>query len=137
MVATLNREDEAYRAIEMGELAIDFEGRIWRVAARRWDRWTQQTRSIPCEARRAEKSAGEYLQVRVMIDGVRAHALAHRMVWRHFFGQIPPGMLVNHRNGAKTDNRPANLELVTPSENTTHAIAVLGYRPQLNLPSPG
>lgn len=119
MVATLNREDDAYRAIELGELTIDSEGQVWRVAARRG------TRTIPCTPRRAENFAGKYLQVRVMFDGHRVHALAHRLVWRHVHGQIPPGLTVNHKNGQHTDNRPANLELATPAEQIRHARQVL------------
>lgn len=62
---------------------------------------------------------------------VRAHAhivgMAHRMIWESVHGPIPSGMQINHVNGKKADNRIANLELVTPSENTLHAYR-LGLR---------
>lgn len=133
MVATKFREEEAYRAVEMGELTIDSEGRIWRVAARRGNKWTGGTMVIPCAPRRAENPTGSgYLQVRVMIDYSRAHALAHRMVWRHFHGQIPAGQTINHKNGNRADNHPDNLELATASEQAIHKIRVLGWKPELN-----
>lgn len=47
--------------------------------------------------------------------------LAHRMIWESVHGPIPLGLQINHINGIKTDNRIENLELVTPSENTSHA----------------
>jgi len=47
--------------------------------------------------------------------------MAHRLVWHHFFGLIPGGMCINHKNGIKDDNRPGNLEIVTYSENMSHA----------------
>lgn len=127
MVRALDREMEAYRAVQMGELEIDLEGRIWRVAARRWDRWHKATRTIRCERRRAEKSAGKYLQVRVMFGKQRIHALAHRMVWLHFNGPIPPGLTVNHEDGDTTNNRPDNLTLATYAEQQIHSLHVLGH----------
>lgn len=76
---------------------------------------------------RAENKTGArgYLQVRVMTNGIRVHAMAHRLVWRHFMGEIPAMMLINHKNGIKTDNRLENLEVVTPSENVIHARKIL------------
>lgn len=125
MVASKNREDDAYQAVEMGELEIDRHGRIWRVSARRWNRWHGTTVVIPCEPRRAEHLSGKYLQVRVMFSGVRIHALAHRLVWRHIHGRIPDGLTVNHKNGQHTDNRPQNFELATHVEQSAHARQVL------------
>jgi hypothetical protein len=125
MVYPRNRENELYRAVEMGELTIDDQGRVWRVAARRGDRWGGGAHAIPCTPRRAENLTGKYFQVRVMFDGVRVHALAHRLVWRHFNGPIPEGLTVNHKNGGHTENWPGNLELATYAEQAAHARKVL------------
>jgi hypothetical protein len=56
-----------------------------------------------------------------MTGAKRYHALAHRLVWQHVYGDIPPGMTVNHKNGLKDDNRIENLELSTPSEQVKHS----------------
>lgn len=114
-----HREDDVYWAVQTGELTIDAQGRVWRTSARRGGR------PIPCTPRRAENDTGEYLQVRVMRNGIRYHALAHRLVWRHYRGPIPAGLTVNHKNGVKSDNRLANLELATHSEQQVHARQVL------------
>lgn len=45
----------------------------------------------------------------------------HRVVWMVCHAPIPPGMVVNHRNGRRWDNRFTNLEMATPSDNTRHA----------------
>lgn len=108
-----NRENDVYALVAAGEITIDDSGRCWRVGYRQADRWTKATRLIACSRRRAENKAGRYLQVRAMIDGVRWHALAHRLVWRHFFGPIPEGSTVRHKDGDSTDNHPSNLYLVT------------------------
>lgn len=60
----------------------------------------------------------------IQIDG-RARGLgilsAHRLIWESVNGSIPDGKEINHINGVKVDNRIANLELATRSENILHA----------------
>lgn len=56
----------------------------------------------------------------------------HRLVVEAFIGQIPDGMQVNHKNGVTSDNRVENLEIATPSENTTHGFRTLGRKPVIN-----
>jgi hypothetical protein len=128
MVLPLNREDDVYQAVEIGDLTIDSNGRVWRHASRRRLK-SGVVVVIPCSLRRAENQAVKYLQVRVMVDRERFHSLAHRLVWRHFHGPIPAGLTVNHMNGNWTDNRPENLELATYSEQVRHARHVLRRGP--------
>lgn len=97
------------------------DGTIWRVAEMRSNRWNNELSLRPVTRRRAEHDQGQYLQIRWMTKRVRTYCLAHRLVWLHFHGKIPPGAQINHKNGKKQDNHPANLELVTPSENLRHA----------------
>ena len=123
-------EEIVYQAVKREELTIDNQGRVWRVKERRGDRWRKVAMAVPCTPRRAENDQGQYLQVRVMTNGVRTYCMASRLVWRHFRGSIPLGLTINHINGKKKDNRPANLELATPSQQTRHARGVLGKMSQ-------
>jgi hypothetical protein len=54
--------------------------------------------------------------------------MAHRMVWESFYGPIPEGFEINHKNGNKKDPSLENLEICTPSQNILHAFRVLGKK---------
>lgn len=71
--------------------------------------------------------------VRTMIEWRRYHTGAHRLVWHHFFGPIPAGLTINHKNGTKHDNSPDNLELATMTEQRLHSIHVLNQRTTFQL----
>jgi len=45
----------------------------------------------------------------------------HRFIYECVHGSIPAGHYIDHKNGCKSDNRIANLEAVTPSENMLRA----------------
>lgn len=52
-------------------------------------------------------------------DKKRTHT-AHRFVYEFFKGKVPEGLVVNHKDGDKTNNRITNLEAVTQYENCVH-----------------
>lgn len=107
-------ERQIVALVHAGDFEIDEQGRIWRRAVR----------GRPVARRRGEHDTGTYLMVRAMTGGARVQCMAHRLVWQFLHGDIPDGMVINHRNGMKTDNRPANLEVVSYSDNLRHAHAL-------------
>lgn len=103
--------------IDEGIFEVDALGRVWRLAVKHRGKVTA------IERRRAEYPATNgYLRIRVMVNGIRMRVSAHRVVWRYFNGDIPPGLVVDHENRKRWDNRPENLEPVTQSVNTLRAI---------------
>ncbi len=50
-------------------------------------------------------------------DGVKKELKIHRIIYRHFHGELKPHYVVDHINRHKQDNRPSNLRLVTVAEN--------------------
>jgi len=112
------------KAVESGELKIDKLGKIWRLKVRKGKR-AGGSRLVLVEPRRAEYNTTlGYLQIRNTIDGKRIYGCAHRLVWQYFFGDIPNGLTINHKNGVKGDNKPKNLEVATYSENRKHAFRI-------------
>ena len=67
-----------------------------------------------------------YKRVNLFINGKQSQPLAHRVVYESFFGPIPHGMEINHKNGKRCDNRPENLELLSHAENVRYSKNVLG-----------
>lgn len=51
----------------------------------------------------------------------RTHIATHRIIAKTYLWTPDSKMQVNHKNWIKTDNRPENLEWVSPAENTRHA----------------
>ena len=82
----------------------------------------------------APSRRSKYLCVTLSKDGVRRSALVHRLVIAAFFGDAN-GRDVNHKNGNKDDNRLANLEYCTKSENERHKRAMLASKPGAGTPA--
>ena len=62
-----------------------------------------------------------YLKVNLCKRGVCKTRRIHQLVVESFLGHIPNkfnGLVINHKNFIKTDNRVNNLELITQRENT-------------------
>lgn len=55
---------------------------------------------------------------RIFAAGV--YMQSHRVVWMYAHGPIPPGHVINHRDGNRRNNRIDNLEAVTPRQNVLH-----------------
>ena len=58
-----------------------------------------------------------YLEVCLRNNGKAKTICVHRLVWMAFYGMIPDGMEVNHKNEDKTDNCIFNLNLLTHRQN--------------------
>lgn len=123
MKRTANNEKEFLELVERGVFEIDTEGRIWRLGR---FHFSGNGKIVMMPRRRAEnRKADGYLRVTARVKNLQLFCSAHRLVWSFFFGLIPGGMEINHRDGNPTNNHPDNLELVTPSENVLHAYRAL------------
>lgn len=49
----------------------------------------------------------------------------HRLIWEAFNGPIPEGLVINHKNGIRNDNRLCNLEVCTVQYNVTYGDAIM------------
>lgn len=64
-----------------------------------------------------------YLQVNL---SKKARHAVHRLIAAEFCDGYSDGLVVNHKNGIRADNRAENLEWVTASENVRHSFSELG-----------
>lgn len=56
----------------------------------------------------------------------------HRLVWETFNGEIPEGMVIDHIDGNRSNNKLSNLRLVSQSENMNNA-QVNGHKGQVRI----
>lgn len=109
----------ALELLKHGILSIDEQGRVWRHGDRR-ARGVYKEYAVP---KRAENVGGKgYLRVAIWCGGRVRNVAAHRLVWEAAHGEILERLEINHKNGNKQDNCLDNLELVTSSQNSLHAV---------------
>jgi len=65
-----------------------------------------------------------YLSVSLSVGGKRKGVDVHLLVMAAFVGPCPEGHNVNHKDNVKTNGRLSNLEYLTFSQNTQHALAL-------------
>lgn len=75
-----------------------------------------------------------YLRINLTKDKKHKKYPVHRLVAKAFIPNSENKPIINHLNGIRDDNRVANLEWVTHSENHRHAFRVLGKKH--NKPTP-
>lgn len=65
-----------------------------------------------------------YSRVSLRRDGKERDHKVHRLVAVAFLGPLPDGLVTNHIDADRTNNRIENLEYVTQSENIKHAVKI-------------
>lgn len=73
-----------------------------------------------------------YRMVVITINKTKQYHNVHRLIAKAFIPNPDNCREVNHKDGNKLNNAPANLEWVTTRENQLHAMAT-GLRPSLKL----
>ena len=78
-------------------------------------------RKSPSNCVKAGSRAGRKTQTYRQVKVNNVAYVEHRLVWSWHHGPIPEGMVVDHINDCKTDNRIENLQLLTDRENASKA----------------
>ena len=71
-----------------------------------------------------------YMKIGICVDGRKKMYLSHRFIWECYNGLIPAGLVVDHINRNKLDNRIENLRVVTPRENNLNSVLITGPQQQ-------
>lgn len=126
----MNQAEMAFLSqVALGVFTVDEEGYVWRhkrlIAGSRMGT-PPRMKMLPSK-RRAERAISDgYHKIMFTVEGSRYGVFAHRVVWMLANGSfVPPGMQVNHKDGDRQNDRPVNLEVVTPRGNSLHAGQVL------------
>lgn len=93
----MTKEKLLLSAVRSGRLTINANGEIWR---KRGNKRAEVKFLNPDE-----------LMVFGAIEGKFVRTTARRLVWQYFFGDIPEGSIVRHKDGNPANNHPTNLVL--------------------------
>ena len=111
----ITRDEVAIIALSSGYITVDAEN--GKVYATRGPGGVSL--SVPKELKGCDCNG--YVVYSIRAGGVKKQIRGHRLVWMSVFGAIPEGMVVDHINNNKRDNRISNLQLLTPEENSHKA----------------
>lgn len=113
-------DEEVWKPIPStnGVYAASSLGRIKRVAGGRGTRLGQ--------TRKLQRHPQGYVFVKLSVGNKRRQPLVHELVAEAFIGPRPHAAVINHLDGAKTNNRPENLVYATYGENLEHTYTDLG-----------
>lgn len=64
-----------------------------------------------------------YYTVQLSRKSKYKHYLVHRLIWEAFNGPIPKGMVINHKDENKLNNRLDNLEICSMRDNIMYGTA--------------
>lgn len=107
-----------------GLYQADSEGFIVKISRpqkdKRYGEYTKEVILKPYLIKDKKKNPSYYV-VSLSKNNVKKKLLVHRIIYQTFNGEIPEGLVIDHLNGIKTDNRIDNLEACSHQENTRRA----------------
>jgi hypothetical protein len=115
-----------YNGISYSRYLISSEGRI-----------ISKTGKLAKNSTKVKLEFGEYVEIKPASTGAgyHIHSLCqstqkrdmiylHRLMWESFVCQIDKGMVIDHINTEKKDNRLSNLQMITYSQNTIKGLTI-------------
>lgn len=114
--------------LSIGAYSVDENGIVWRNKVRRGNKYSGFKWYDVKPVQKGRPTPQGYLAFSVHHHGKVYTIPCHTFVAVAYLGARESKYQVNHINGVKTDNRPANLEYTTASGNALHACRVLGHR---------
>ena len=110
--------DGAYQVSNMGRVKS-----VARLTTRPCQYGVREYR-IPEKVLRQRMNGSGYLCVNLHHDGKQVTEMIHRLVALHFCKGYADGMVVNHIDEVKTNNRADNLEWMTQKENNNYGTGI-------------